>query len=389
MTDQSTAVAVREPTALTVRPVEVNLDNWPSAQYNRLVPTQTLLMPSDLIAPVFQIVQLEPADREGKSPDHYKSSDVPQGHRAPTARGLNKLATAAGVSFYDERRIDDGADPDVIGVSVMASMMLPTGQRITAPGSQLINIRTWFGSQTSAAELAKFRKQFYAHVSTRARNRAIRGLLSLRASYPEAEIAKPFAVVSFAPNMNHPEVRSRMLDAVSGVSAQLYGPAAARQLEAGKTINVSPAPEEDPAPATPTVLPGESLAKASGPVEEPDWLKPSTPAAAEAAPTKRRGAKSLPERLRESYDASELQGDASESQRLVLRDLVKDLPWATELYPVLAAAFGPEWDGTLDAPTVQAILNVAEAFSAAEPPIDFAAAWRKASADAKKAGDPS
>jgi hypothetical protein len=67
--------------------------------------------------------------------------------------------------------------------------------------------------------------------------------------------------VSFAPNMNHPEVRSRMLDAMAGASAQLYGPGAAKQLEAGKTINVTPAPEEDPAPATPTPLPGEKLAR--------------------------------------------------------------------------------------------------------------------------------
>jgi hypothetical protein len=182
-----------------------SLDNWPEAEFNRLIPTQTV-MTTDLLRPMVQIVQLEPADKDGKSPDHYSSVDVPAGHRAPTARGLNKLATTAGVSFYDERRLDDGSDPNVCGVTLMASMMLPTGQRITAPGSQMIDIRTWFKADSSAAEVAKFRKQFYAHVSTRARSRAIRGLLSLRASYPIADINKPFAVVSYVPNTSHPDV---------------------------------------------------------------------------------------------------------------------------------------------------------------------------------------
>ena len=43
-------------------------------------------------ASVVQIVQLDPADRDGKSADHYKSSDVPAGHRALPARGISKLA---------------------------------------------------------------------------------------------------------------------------------------------------------------------------------------------------------------------------------------------------------------------------------------------------------
>jgi hypothetical protein len=54
----------------------------------------------------------------------------------------------------------------------------------------------------------------------------------------------------------------------------LYGPAAAKELEAGAPINVTPAPDEDPAPDEPTTLPGEKLAAARDDVgDEPDWLK--------------------------------------------------------------------------------------------------------------------
>ena len=190
--------------------VEFNLDAFPTAQYNRLIPTQTIRMPSDLFVPVVQIVQLS-VDEADK--DVYSSRDIPNGQKAPTARGLNKLATAGGVSFYDERRTDDGTNPDLIGVTVMASMLLPTGQRITAPGSKQIDLsaQTW----ATPAQRAKYKSFFYEHVATRARNRAIRALLSLKSSYTVAELARPFAVVSYAPNMNHPEVRARIIDAMA------------------------------------------------------------------------------------------------------------------------------------------------------------------------------
>ena len=288
--------------------IEFNLDAFPTASFNRLSPIQTIRMPSDLFVPIVQVVQLDPADREGKSADHYKSNDVPGGHRALTARGLNKVATAGSVSFFDERRVDDGSDPNVIGVTVMASMALPTGQRITAPGSQLIDIRTWFGPTTSAAEIAKFRKQFYAHVSTRAKNRAIRGLLSLRSSYPDADIAKPFAVVSYAPNMNHPEVRARFLDAMAPAVGQLYGPAAAPQLAAGDVIQAPEAPEDD------GTVDGQAQE-----VEEPSWFG----GAAEAAPTPR--ANPLLAVLRAKAASSGMVGPATLPQKERLQAIFKPL----------------------------------------------------------------
>lgn len=364
--------------------VEWNLDGFPENAYNRLVPVATLQLPTDLLRPVVQVVQLNPDPKNGG--DVYTSHDTPAGHAALTKVGLRKFAMAAGISFVDERRTDDGTNPDVLEVTCVAEMLMPTGQRIRATGMKRIDLaaQTW----SSPQHKAKYKSFFLEHVASRAQNRAIRALLSLRSSYPLELYERPFAVVSFAPNMNHPEVRSRMLDAMAGASAQLYGPGAAKQLEAGKTINVTPAPDEDPAPPAPTALPGEKLAAAT-PAAEPDWLtaKPAATPAPTPIETKRRGAKDLPDRLRESFDASELQGDATESQQLVLRELVVDLPWATELYPVLTAAFGPEWDGKLDAARAQAILNVAEAYAAADPPIDFAGAWRKASADAKKAAE--
>lgn len=259
--------------------VEWSLDAYQPGDFNRLVPVETIMIPTDLLRPVVQVVRLNPDEKAG---DVYHSNDMPNGHAAPTRVALRKLATAAGISFIDERRVDDGRDPDVIEVSTVAEMLLPTGQRIRATGSKRIdlNAQVW----RSPEHRGKYKSFFQEHVASRAQNRAIRALLSLRGSYPIEVYRKPFAVVSFAPNMAHPEVRARILDAMAPVAAQLYGGPAAAQLESGPVKLVSPAPEEDPAPATPTVLPGETLARAGDVDEEPAWLQPAAaPKAAKAA----------------------------------------------------------------------------------------------------------
>jgi len=333
--------------------VTYSLDNWPEAKFNRLIPVQQIWMPGDLFVPVVNPVVMDPADREGKSLDHYSSKDVPTGRRALTARGLNKVANAASISFYDERRMDDGSDPNVMGVSVMARMTLPTMAVITAPGSQLIDIRTWFGPSTSAPEIAKFRKQFYANVATRAKNRAVRGILSLKSSYTDAEIAKPFAAVTFAPNMAHPEVRARFLDAMAPAVAQLYGPAAAPQLQAGQVVELPEAPEDD------GVIDGQ--AQDAGP--EPSWFD----GAAEAAPTPR--ANPLLAVLRAKAASSGMVGAATLPQKERLQAIFKPLGLKATA-DGLRIVFGLASLGVITGAHAQAVIE-------ASVDAEFADLWRE------------
>jgi len=344
--------------------VTYNLDAFPIETYNRLIPTQTIQMQSDLMVPIVQTVVLDPAVGEDrKSPDHYSSKDVPSGHRAPTARGLNKLATVAGVSFYDERRIDDGSDPDVIGVSVMASMLLPTGQRVTAPGSQLINIRTWFSKETSAPELAKFRKQFYAHVSTRAKNRAIRGLLSLRSSYPERDIAKPFAVVTYVPNMNNPEVRAAIIATMAPSVAQLYGPSTAPQLAAGQVVEAPEAPEDDDA-----TIEGQAQE-----VGEPSWFDAAAPTASASASAPAAAGPSPAEHLaailRQAAGQSGIVGGVAEPQKESLNAIFRRLG-GEQLAAGLRIVFGLADIRDITGAQAQALINASNAG-------DFPDLWRE------------
>src|SRR4051812_15559938 len=123
--------------------VEWNLDGFPENAYNRLVPVATLQLPTDLLRPVVQVVQLNPDPKNGG--DVYTSRDMPEGHAAPTKVGLRKFAMAAGISFVDERRTDDGSDPDVIEVTCVAELLMPTGQRIRATGMKRVDLgaQTW------------------------------------------------------------------------------------------------------------------------------------------------------------------------------------------------------------------------------------------------------
>ena len=347
-----------------------NLDEFPADRFNRLLPMQTIAIPNDLFKPAYQVIIADPPDREGKSADTYKSTDVPNGHRAPTARLLRKFATAAGITFSDEHRLDDGTNPDVLGVTMQASMVLPSGQRVSAPGSQLIDIKTWFRADSTPAEIAKFRKQFYANVATRAMNRAIRGLLGLRSSYPEGDLAKPFLVVSYVLNMNHQDVRARVLDAFMPMTAQLYGgaPIAPKQLASGE-VTVAEAAEDDPAPSTPPVMPGERLAAAQGSDVAGDDALPAWATdqpAADAEPT-------LLARIRDTAEAGGMVGGAKKPQLEALGEIFGPLKGRATVGGLQAL-----WpDMNVNAPTAnqaQAIIGVSRTY---ETPEAFQAAWRE------------
>jgi hypothetical protein len=298
-------------TALVLAPdagIAYNLDAFPVNAYNRLIPTETVRVPSDLMVPVVQIVRLDPSPDGG---DVYHSNDMKAGHNAPTARGLAKLATAAGVSFFDERRVDDGKDPNVCGVTVYAEMTLPTGQRQRVPGSKWVDMgrMTW----ASPAQRGKFAGFLYEHTATRARNRALRALLSLRGSYPATELARPFAVISFAPNMNHPEIRARVIDVMAGTVSQLYGPAAAPQIAAGQVIEGREAPEDDDDTVDGQAQEVENTDPA------PSWFDAAP--AAEAAASTQTPAMRLAAVLREKAASSGMVGPATAPQLQKLAEI--------------------------------------------------------------------
>lgn len=346
------ALARTDETAVQVleQGIEFNLDRFPEDRFTRLIPTQTIRMPSDLVVPVVQVVKLD------VSRDTYESPDVPKGNRALNRVGLRKLATAAGISIIDERRTDDGSDPDVCEVTCTAEMVLPTGQRVRAPGMKRVDLRRQhWASDNQRKKYASF---FQEHVASRAENRAIRSILSLLASYPVSELGKPFAVVTYAPNMAHPDVRARVLDAMAPAVQALYGPEQRAQLTAGEhvtTVPQAPDDEESAAHFVQVETNGHATVDtATGEVideGEPDWFD-EAPAAA--------GAPDLVAALRSRAEASGLAGSATAQQRPQLSRLLSPLG-GDAVAIVLQEAFGLSDRKGITAAQAQAILGLASA----------------------------
>ncbi len=85
------------------------------------------------------------------------------------------------IVILDERRVDDGTNPE---------MLLPTGQRMRfEPVARIRRRRDDVHRrpqrpdlEVAPAQRGKFKSFFQEHVASRAQNRAIRALLSLRGS---------------------------------------------------------------------------------------------------------------------------------------------------------------------------------------------------------------
>lgn len=352
MTNGATALQLAPESALADPSVEYNLDGFPAEQYNRLVPTQTIRVPSDLVVPIVQVVALNPDPRKG---DVYSSADIGGGNVALTRVGLRKVATAAAVSIVDVQRTDDGTAPGVCEVKAVAEMVLPSGQRIRAVGTKRIVMddQKW----ASPAQRAKFQSALQEHTAARAENRAIRALLSLRGSYPEAEIRKPFAVVTFAPNMNHPEVRAQVIAAMTGTVASAYGPAPKQvgpSAEAQVPLLVAPQAADDDE-ATEVVVRTNGHARVvqdTGEIvdEEPDWFGDEAPP---LTPGQLVGA------LREAAGHTPDQGPATAAQKDALKGVLAGLK-AAQVMAVLAAAFDLRDMKAVTASQAQAVLDVAQ-----------------------------
>lgn len=349
MPQQSSAVAVREAGAAVqvVTPPAINLDNWPADRFNRLIPTQTLQLPSDLFTYQMNVVQLD-IDR-----DTYESPDVPKGNRALNRIGLRKLSTVAGISVIDQRRTDDGSNPDACEVTTTGEVLLPTGQRIRAVGMKRVDI----GAQRWASDnqRAKFRSFFQEHVASRSEHRMIRAILSLQASYPIAELRKPFAVVSIIPNYNHPAVQARMVDNMAPAITAGFGPAPVKQIAAGDLQILPPAPDDD-------VVEGQSrdASEASG---EPEWARgqagdPFASSTSTTTPDAERGARAV-EVLRQKAAASGLDGPITDAQKqAVLTAVERDVELLAATVKVVWGVV-PLGDGKLPitAAQAQAIIN--------------------------------
>lgn len=223
--------------------------------------------------------------------------EVDGGKRAPNARFINRVAAGAGISFTHAIRLDDGSDPALANMTVVAEMRRPDGSMIRTTGSKRVAALTYvvqkYGADWKSNEKAvKFYTQFCKFVAERAETgakvRAVRGLLGMKASYTVEELRKPFIIPQIQMNAEaiaaDPDGRRMLLASAVGAIGTVFGNGAAPALpapvqEAPRQIEAPEIPaDDDDVPMAETIdmetgevipIPAEEPAKASTPFDGP------------------------------------------------------------------------------------------------------------------------
>jgi hypothetical protein len=211
-----------------------------------------------------------------------------------------------------------------------------------------------------------------ANAESKALNRAIRSIASLRPSYPQRELAKPFAILRYVPDMTHPEVRERFLDMVAPASAQLYGPAtetpkqvgpgAATPVDRARVVDNDDDDDQDDQGAAPTNAGDDNL---------PPFLRPGGAPADDQAKTEEPGLQLLA-LIRDTAESGNKTGGAKDPQVESLRGIFSPLGGRATVAGIEALWPGLVFDD-MTANQAEAIIHTARGY---ESPEAFQAAWR-------------
>jgi hypothetical protein len=354
-----TAVAVIDPTdSWEPKTLEI-LGQYPADKFNVLVPTVSLRQVNPYLVPDIEAVQLNTNPDAGHI---YHDPQMKDGHYGPTKVALRLLAQVAGITTISSGRVDDGADPDYVEWQVEIEMVQPSGRPIRGFGTKQVDLRPHMVKGKTPAWIAKAHEHMVANAESKALNRAIRSILSLRASYPQRELAKPFAILRYVPDMTHPEVRTRFLDMVAPASAQLFGPSEApKQVGPGAE---TPAVDRAPVVDNDDDDDGQDQGNGAGDDDLPTFLRADQPAA-DAPP-------SLLTRLRDTAASGGMHGGAKPPQVESLRAIFTPLGGKATVAGIEALWPGLAFDD-MTANQAQSIIGISRSYETAEA---FQADWR-------------
>jgi hypothetical protein len=227
-------------------------------------------------------------DSNGNGPECYfdkrfcKPGEVALGKNA-----LAKIMGAAGVQIASKRRLDDRSDPNYCEVEVVLAIrdfdgtlrqVIASKEMDLRPGAPETMKPEYVNSQKTGrmvaqedTAIADKRRHIQSHAETKAIERGIRLLFSLRQKYTAAELQKPFVVPKLVPALDpsDPEQKAALIQHALGGQAALYGGPRtvepARMLKAAgddyeeETVDLGAMPEapKDAPPAPPELPPEE------------------------------------------------------------------------------------------------------------------------------------
>lgn len=275
---------------------------YPAAQYNLLVPMQTVAEIAEIHKPVMNAVQIStnPADKEIYLQEKgYK--DKPDGW-ALTKKGLNKLMRAAGIKILGTRPIVPSTcqkcaevnrsigRPVNCGacgnkdVKYEARISVPqlTGENIEFVAHKEIVVQdvTDGMSENQKREFLKFRNEM---CETKAINRALRAAMHIKGTYTIQELQKPFVVAYLVPNLDNEAVKEEAVKHFFTSAQELYGGRSAEQRRAVFVEDDEPEETEYEVVERPITQP-DSQAYKEAPAEHPRQTQERAQKAAEAQP---------------------------------------------------------------------------------------------------------
>ncbi|UQK42174.1 D-Ala-D-Ala carboxypeptidase family metallohydrolase [Faecalibacterium sp. I3-3-89] len=226
---------------------------YPPAQYNLLVPMQTVTEIADIQKPVMnsvsistnlndgEIYEMEKAKDEWRDSKGYVHKATPAKY-ALTKKGLTKLMRAAGIKILSSRPVVPstcqkcaevnrsigkpircgGCPNKDVKHEVRISVPQLTGENVTIVAHKEIAVEDVTAGMTEKqrAEFMKFRSEM---CESKALNRALRTAMQIKSSYLIEEFKKPFVVAYLVPNLDNPAVREEAVKSMFGAANDLYG----------------------------------------------------------------------------------------------------------------------------------------------------------------------
>lgn len=226
---------------------------YPPAQYNLLVPMQTVTEIADIQKPVMnsvkistnlndgEIYEMEKAKDEWRDSKGYVHKATPAKY-ALTKKGLTKLMRAAGIKILSSRPVVPstcqkcaevnrsigkpircgGCPNKDVKHEVRISVPQLTGENVTIVAHKEIAVDDVTAGMTEKqrAEFMKFRSEM---CESKALNRALRTAMQIKSSYLIEEFGKPFVVAYLVPNLDNPTVREEAVKSMFGAANDLYG----------------------------------------------------------------------------------------------------------------------------------------------------------------------
>lgn len=269
------------------------VQQYPPAQYNLLVPMQTVTEIADIQRPVMnavtistnlndgEIYEMEKAKRAWTDDRGYNHPATPAKY-ALAKKGLTKLMRAAGIKILSSKpvvpstcqkcaEVNRGIGKPVrcggcpnkdVKYEVRISVPQLTGENVTIVAHKEIVVDDVVAGMTDKqrAEFMKYRSEM---CESKALNRALRTAMQIKSSYFIEEFNKPFVVAYLVPNLDNPAVREKAVESMFGAANDLYGsrPSASHTVyvgdddEDGYAQPLDSGGEQPPEPSAPPRVP--------------------------------------------------------------------------------------------------------------------------------------